>query len=194
MEKYQQHYGHRTFKQKLLCNDAQVRTWAATFAEDKEVKSMMNNFEHPVRVTVDIFLMESLVYEFVRKSNSKGIAVPSNTVIAKYIKGWTYRYTPARVKSLLEELKSEDKRRKEWLRRFRARWGIAWGTLRRGKPLTRAELQAKVCRHPFTDGTASKLINLRTTCSIGQGLCEWMSAAGCYVYPVGEILERKSIQ
>lgn len=162
IQRYHRQYESRTLKQMLLCTDAQIHAWAATWGTSAEVTAMMTNLEHPTRVALDIFLMESLIFEFIQSSNKKGIAVPSNSVMAKYIKAWTYRYTPVKVSAMLEELKVDANKRRQWLRGFRTRWSIAWGTLKKGKPLTRQELQQKVSQPTLLSGTAYNHTELST--------------------------------
>ena len=59
---------------------------------------------HPWREEVDIFLMESLLRDFVAMQSDRDISVPLSALVQKYTNLWRQRPRPPRMQKVLELL------------------------------------------------------------------------------------------
>ena len=98
---------------------------------------------HPWREEVDIFLMESLLRDFVAMQSDRDISVPLSALVQKYTNLWRHRPRPPRMRKILELLGNAQYAAK-WAWGFRRRWDL--GILRpSNRPaLSRVSLQSKV--------------------------------------------------
>lgn len=140
-----QHYT-RTLSIPIHPTQALLQQWLRTLQDSPAVRSMQNNLGNPKRVIVDRFLIESLVYEFVRQNSKKGICTPHKEVLSKYCILWSYRPKPPVVTVELQQLLEKRKKRREWCRRFRHKWNILWGMCERSRPQSKDILSRKVVR------------------------------------------------
>ncbi len=141
---WQRKHTQKSNRDDVCINTDLVRAWCTKWESDDYVLQILTEINNKDRILIDIFLMESLVFEFVQANSCKGISVPSSEVIAKYIKLWSFRPRPPSVETNLKRLQDDMIYRKNWARSFRKRWNIAWGTCTVAKPLSRDDLRKKV--------------------------------------------------
>jgi hypothetical protein len=102
-----------------------VDTWKANWKTSPILTSAMQDLDHPWRSAVDVFLMESLIFEEIVAQNRKGLVVPSNTVVAMLVRKWNYRPMPESVQTTLDKLtQNKNCFKKRWCYQFRKRWDL----------------------------------------------------------------------
>lgn len=144
VQKWQVQHYLVTFGTPVLPTHALILAWVEKHKTDADLLSILANIEHPKRIEADIFLIETLLFEFVQENSRKGISIPSSALVTRYLKLWSYRPVSTVVNTRLIELEQSSRHRKEWCRRFRKRWCILWGSIAVEKPQSHALLQKKV--------------------------------------------------
>jgi hypothetical protein len=134
----------RTFGTPPLPTHALILAWVEKHKTDPELLANLAHIENPERIQADVFLIETLLYEFVQENTRKGISIPSSAVLTRYLRLWSYRPVSIAVNTKLLQLQHSARHRKEWCRKFRLRWRILWGLLEKEKPQSHALLQKKV--------------------------------------------------
>ena len=116
-----------TWQQPL--SEAMVHGWVSEFQQHQMVQEALGALNHPWRLVADTFLMESLVYEEVLKSNAKGLQVPSPGLVQLYIRKWGLRRHATWAAQSLLKLKTHSSYATFWARGFRRRFTLRWGML-----------------------------------------------------------------
>ena len=127
--------------QRVTRVDIQFKSWELMM--DPRFQEARVNLTHPWREEVDIFLMESLLRDFVAMQSDRDISVPLSALVLKYTNLWRHRPRPPRMQKILELLGNAQYAAK-WAWGFRRRWDL--GILRpSNRPvLSRVSLQSKV--------------------------------------------------
>lgn len=141
---HQARHASRTTRLPRNVTEEIVRQWRRRFAGEAFFEPMLSTVCHPLREQADMFLMETLVYEFVKQQAAKGCTAPTSTLVMKFVKSWQHRPTCDHVKAWLDKLLHDKTTQKNWSRRFRSNWGLRWGVLVPALPVTQQELKDKV--------------------------------------------------
>ena len=126
---------YATWRQPLT--EAMLSGWVREFQQHHMVQEALRALDHPWRLVADTFLIESLVYEDVLKSNAKGLQVPSPALVQWYIHKWSLRPHATCTANLLLKLKADGSYARLWACRFRKRWSLRWGMLQEVRNLSR---------------------------------------------------------
>ena len=102
------------------------------------------NINNRSRRKVDVFLVESVLFEHVLRQSERQLLVPSPTIVAKYMTAWSYRPASTWVLQQLAALEQNKYTRHNWVRLFRQIWDITWGLLPAGQNVTVSEMKTKV--------------------------------------------------
>ena len=141
---HQQRHMTRTLRMPRDTDASLIREWYHEFREDKTFKVSQRRLEDKERVSVDDFLVQSLVYGFVQSQSTLGIVIASSAVVAKYMTLWSYRPRPQQIVIALDAMQRKANRRHAWCRRFRQRWRLEWGITPAGKSISQSDMQKKV--------------------------------------------------
>ena len=141
---HQKAHMSRTLRMPREIDASHIREWYHEFREEKIFKTLQRRLEQKDRVTVDDFLVQSVVYEFIQKQSSLGLVVSSSAVVAKYLTLWKYRPRARQIVDALDAMQRKAGRRHAWCRRFRKRWGLEWGVAPAGKSISQSAMQRKV--------------------------------------------------
>ena len=99
------------------------------------VASAMTDVDNPHRFAANKFLMESVVIQMLSDQSRKGLPVPAATIILFYLQCWEAIAGGELARQQCAKLQGGMMTyRKNWLRRFRARWHVAHGPLRPPSP------------------------------------------------------------
>jgi hypothetical protein len=116
------------------------------------------NLKHPWREEVDIFLMESLLRDFVAMQSDRDLSVPLSALVQKFTNMWRHRPIPPRMQKVLEQL-GNSKYAAKWAWNFRRRWKLGMQKPSNRQALSRTSLQSKVS---VTSNVSSQLHGLQT--------------------------------
>ena len=72
------------------------------------MQEALRDLEHAWRIRVDMFLVETLLYDEVEQSQ-KGLVIPANSIPAMFINKWHLRPAPQKVKEIMHRLQRNDK-------------------------------------------------------------------------------------
>ena len=122
---------------------ATIIAWYEKLRSTPEFRQAESQLFAADRMKVDQFLMQSLVFEFVRSQSNLGLVVPSPVVVTKYITLWKHRPMSTKTADFLYTLRHNAMCRKNWISRFRKRWRLEWGVSPPGKDLSRREMVQK---------------------------------------------------
>jgi len=137
---------HRSIRMMQRTTEDMILDWwkgcrmTATFAD------ACANINNKSRRKVDVFLVESVLFEHVLRQSERQLLVPSPTIVAKYMTAWSYRPASSWVLQQLAALEQNKYTRHNWVRLFRQRWDITWGLLPASQNITVSEMKTKV-RH-----------------------------------------------
>ena len=141
---HQQAHMTRTLRMPRDIVASHIREWYGEFRNDKNFKIAQRRLDSKERVTVDDFLVQSVVYDFVQEQSTLGLVIASGAVVAKYMTLWSYRPRAQQIDIALNAMQRKAGRRHAWCRRFRKRWGMEWGITPTGKGISQSDMQKKV--------------------------------------------------
>jgi hypothetical protein len=151
------------------------------------VQAALQRLDHPWRVRVDIFLVESLLYEEILEQNKKGLVVPANSIPAMFIKKWKMRPIPHSVNEILNKLqRNEREYKKMWCRRFRHRWQLCVTEFIPRTPMDTPERQFRVTwpdKQRHIENMSSKSFALSLWCDV------FLNVQGAYCIPENAIVK-----
>lgn len=108
---------------------AKLDEWCRQFAGDPLVARAVQDENSDLRAEIHMFMVESVVADFVRDLTRRGLLVPSSSIVQKCLSLLTAVPQAARIISLRDMLASRDRRCKRWSHRFRDIWAFSWGTV-----------------------------------------------------------------
>jgi hypothetical protein len=108
-----------------------LETWREQWGSHGALAAPLCSLEHPWRMEVDRFLMESLVVERIAAMNASGVSVPPDQVWEMTVRMWMHRPRTAQDDRWLQKLGSDRKARAMHLWHFRRRWGLRSGLMPR---------------------------------------------------------------
>lgn len=126
--------------------NATVSQWCAEFAEDPLILACLATPNCSLRGQVHLFLTESLVSERVQKLSDTGLLVPSSYIVALYLRLIGFLPSSAEVDAMRARLSTNKNYCKKWLKRFRERWNVQWGStsIPHGVGETRQRCRARI--------------------------------------------------
>lgn len=127
--------------QSLTQADLQFRS--LELMADPRFQKARRDLADPWREEVDIFLMESLLRDFVAMQSDRDLSVPLTALTDKYTALWSHRPKRPRVELLLEGL-SDPIFAKKWAWGFRRRWFLGMQRPTNRPALTRDSLRSRV--------------------------------------------------
>ena len=66
-----------------------LHQWRTEYADTSVFQQALVRLDHPWRIRIDLFLVETLLYEEIINQNKKGLVVPANSIPAMFIKNGT---------------------------------------------------------------------------------------------------------
>ena len=127
-----------------------VLGWMPTAEIDRTYHHAQNDDNHHIAVTAWKHIAEHATYKWLLEQNIKGLAVPTRTMINHYVQNIMPSHVGPIMKKHLDSLK-KTKKKSEWARLFRKRWGISYKKLRPRphKPKSVRTAQASSLRNRF---------------------------------------------
>jgi hypothetical protein len=110
---------------------------------DPRFQTARSNLDDPWRQEVDLFLMESLLRDYVAMQSDRDLSVPLTALTDKYISLWRHRPKQPHFQLLLARL-SDPSYAKKWAWGFRRRWALGLQRPTNRPALTRDSLRSKV--------------------------------------------------
>ena len=101
--------------------------WEIRWKSHVTVTNALASPQHTMRQSLEKFAAEFDTHCAVRRLHRKGLKVPANFLMVKYIRSLSLRSQGDEVKKHLQTLKEKSSRAKKWRRAFRKRWGLEWG-------------------------------------------------------------------
>jgi hypothetical protein len=135
---------HRSARTMPQTTDCMVFDWWTQCRMTVTFANACSDINNKSRRRVDVFLVESVLFEHVLRQSERQLLVPAPVVVAKYMTAWSYRPASTWVLRQLTALEQHKYTRHNWIRHFRQKWGISWGLLPAGQNVTMSEMKAKV--------------------------------------------------
>ena len=148
VKRWQWRHINRTMAMPCETTAAVLQQWQVLYATHPRVREMLQNLDDPDRVQIDLFLVQSMVYEEIEINNNKGLSVPASSVVASFIRKCSFRPPVASVQRLIRRLEEEAAYRRTWGRCFRKTWLLSWGCVDKVPTMTSSEV---VLKAPNTD-------------------------------------------
>jgi hypothetical protein len=127
-----------------------LHQWRTEYADISMFQTALVRLDHPWRIRIDLFLVETLLYEEIINQNKKGFVVPASSIPAMFINKWNLRPAPDAVRQVLQKLQANEKGYKNmWCRRFRHRWQLCVTEFLPRAPMDENERQFRVARPEF---------------------------------------------
>ena len=105
-----------------------VSRWCTAFADDSLIKMCLATPQASLRSYAHVFLTESLVWERVQQLSDAGLLVPSSYIVEQYVRFLGFLPLSVEVNELRTRLTTNKNATKKWLKRFRERWSVQWGS------------------------------------------------------------------
>ena len=118
--------------------------WLADVPVREALHAGLSALENGDRTVADQYLMHSVLVEYIINQNRKGLAVDLVTVIAKYIRLWTFRPISHAVKRRLAKLVWHRATRRRFGVNLRREWALCFNNFDQPRDLTANEIRAKV--------------------------------------------------
>jgi len=135
---------HRSTRVMPQTTNSMILDWWTQCRMTAAFANACSNINNKSRRRVDVFLVESVLFEHVLRQSERQLLVPAPIVVAKYMTAWSYRPASTWVRRQLTALEQNKYSRHNWIRHFRQRWSISWGLLPAGQNITVSEMKTKV--------------------------------------------------
>ena len=140
-----------------LLNSARVALFIASWLAEQSVRDAVHaglcSLDNRHRLVADQYLMHSLLMEFVIMQNKKGVALHLVTVIAKYIRLWTFRPMADCIARRLAKLVWHRSTRRRFGVNLRREWGLCFNTFGNARDLSSHQIRDKVTSSAHTQVT-----------------------------------------
>ena len=143
VKRWQWRHINRTLAMPCETTAAVLLQWQVLWAAHPRVQVMLLNLDDPDRVEIDVFLVQSMVYEEIEANNNKGLSVPASCVVASFIRKCGFRPPVASVERILRRLETDAGYRKTWGRCFRRTWLCSWGCVDKVPTMTASQVVMK---------------------------------------------------
>ena len=153
VKRWQWRHINRTLAMPCETTAAVLQQWQILYAGHPRVRIMLQHLDDPDRVEIDVFLVQSMVYEEIEANNNKGLSVPASSVVASFIRKCSFRPPVASVQRILRRLEEEAGYRRTWGRCFRKTWLCSWGSVDKVPTMTAAEVVMKASNTDRNDTT-----------------------------------------
>jgi hypothetical protein len=121
----------------------ELHTWRRQFRKDEDLHTAQEQLDHPWRIQIDTFLVESLVWDKVCEANARGVHMPSGELLNEYIKKWSLRPRAQATDNHLTLLQSKHTTGRKWEQHFRRRWNCKFGQLTKVRSLPNEDLRKR---------------------------------------------------
>ena len=118
--------------------------WMEDPALRLHVKHALLDPDHPSRCVADCFLVQSVLVEYIREQNGKGLTVDLSQAIFKYLSLWQHRPSGEAMVQRLSKLVWHRDTRRRFGRELRSRWRLSIGALRVGRDLEQGCIRSRV--------------------------------------------------
>ena len=144
VSRWQQHRTANSSREVQALTEPLLQTWVMRLGNKNSITHMMQHPNCQRRRPLDDFLMESLLWEFVQKSTMKNVAIPSDILVDRHLKNWSYRAVDAERANLHRRLQQCPVQRRRWCSRFKKRWTLLNGILNPTASISKTEYATKV--------------------------------------------------
>ena len=120
--------------------------WFVEPGTNLKVKAALREPHHPMRMLADCFLVESVLVQFIRQQNTKGLTVDLPQAIHKYLGLWAHRPCCAALARRLSRLVWHRGARHKFGQQLRKTWGLSLGCLRPCRELAPVGIHSRVGR------------------------------------------------
>ena len=117
--------------------------WLAEVTVRVALHTGLSTLNDAHRVVADQYLLHSLLIEFVITQNRKGVAVDLTSIVAKYIRLWSYRPMADIVSRRLAKLVWHRASRRRFGVNLRREWGLCFNKFADSRDLTSEQIRAK---------------------------------------------------
>ena len=117
--------------------------WLADQSTTEALHAGLSSMENGHRFLADQYLMHSLLMEFVITQNQKGVALDLTTVIAKYIRLWSYRPMPDCIRRRLAKLVWQRSARRRFGVNLRREWSLCLNNFPHPRELSTDQIRSK---------------------------------------------------
>ena len=100
VKRWQWRHVNRVIAMLTQINEAVLQEWHMTYGGHDRVQHMLQHLDDADRVAIDVFLIQSLIYEEIETNNNKGPSVPASSVVASFIRKCRFRPEVAAVQLL----------------------------------------------------------------------------------------------
>ena len=118
--------------------------WMCSEPVSGRVAQAMMTLHHPDRVQADAFLMQSILVEFIRDQNRRGLTVDLPQAIHKYLQLWNHRDISPVMHKALSLLAWQRNSRRKFGRNLRSTWCLSQGALRHSRDLAEDAIALRV--------------------------------------------------
>ena len=125
-------------------NETVLQEWHMTYGGHDRVQHMPHHLDDADPVEIDVFLIQSLIYEEIETNNNKGLSVPASSVVTSFIRKYRIRPEVATVQLMIRRLEDAASYRRSWGRDFRRRWLLSWGSVDKVPTMTASEIAGQV--------------------------------------------------
>ena len=119
-------------------------SWLADQSVRHSLHAGLTSLDDKGRMVADQFLLHSMLMEFIVAQNRKGVALDLTSLIAKYIRLWTYRPIPNVIKRRLAKLVWHRGTRRRFGVNLRREWGLCFNRFEDVRELTKTQIMEKV--------------------------------------------------
>ena len=131
-----------------LRSAAAVALFMANWLSDANVKRAVHagltSIDNHHRIVADMFLMHSLLLEYVMKQNAKGIAVDLTQGISQFIRLWSHRPMATQVQSRLAQMVWSRSARRRFGVCFRREWNLCFNSFQESRELSETDIRTRV--------------------------------------------------
>ena len=118
--------------------------WLEEEAVTKLLWTALADVTCPLRLRVEMWILEARTAYRIHEQNRKGVVVPFADVFAWHFMTCSKSPCWPRLRNSLHKQVVDPNAAKNWARAFRSRWQLHWGSLPKAKPLGEEELPPRV--------------------------------------------------
>jgi hypothetical protein len=112
--------------------------------DEERVVQALSDIENIHRVRADMFLIRSLVAQFIDEQNRRGFTVPTDTAIEMYLRYWSHRSCAVQVQRGLIRLTHHRNERRKFGQLLRSEWMFQFSSIKIARDLEFDEIRLRV--------------------------------------------------